>query len=80
MSRYTVTVNADSAAARALAESHGYTLGHLLDVGPRASFAYLTEGASSSEVIDRVFAQLEQVGAKPAGVRVSVRPVEVVKP
>ncbi len=89
MSKYQVTITATVATITALLEHHvevmaeSMVIGGISPVSDTAhtrSYTYTTEAASSSEVIDRVFAELEQVGVKPAGVRVSVRPVEAVKP
>lgn len=80
MSRYTVAITADSRVIVGLIGTAGEPRhGARVDL-TGSSYHYTAEGASSAEVIDQVFKQLEQVGAKPAGVRVSVRPVEVVKP
>jgi hypothetical protein len=77
---YAVTVTATRKTIVAFAGAQGYVLDESSLNDATQVYAYTTEAASSSEVIDRVFAELEQVGATPAGVRVSVRPVEAVKP
>lgn len=80
MSRYSVAITADSRVIVGLLGSVGPVRhGAQVDL-TGSSYHYTVEGASSAEVIDQVFAQLERVTDDPAGVRVSVRPVEVVKP
>lgn len=85
--KYQVAITAPAPTITALLDVHGYLVDREASIAEayanhahRPTFIYPAEGASSAEVIDQVFAELEQVGAKPAGVRVSVRPVEVVKP
>lgn len=77
---YAVNLTATRKTIVAFAGAQGYVLDLSSTSDAVQVYAYTTEAASSSEVIDRVFAELEQIGAKPAGVRVSVRPVEAVKP
>lgn len=85
--KYQVTITAPAPTITALLDVHGYLVDREASIAEayanpahRPTFIYQAEVASSAEVIDQVFAQLERVTDDPAGVRVSVRPVEVVKP
>lgn len=87
MSRYNVSISADSRVITRILDAHGYLVdreaSHAAAAAhpSRTTYFYPVEGESSADVIDRVFDELEGAGAKPAdAVRVSVRPVEAVKP
>ena len=77
--KYQVTITATTKVIYGLDTAGAVRHSARLD-GSFTTSTYLAEGTSSAEVIDQVFAQLERVTDDPAGVRVSVRPVEVVKP
>ena len=84
---YHVTIAADSRVITKVLDLHGYlvdreaSIAHAEAAPPtRSTYFYTSAADSSSEVIDRVFGELEAVGAAPAGLRVSVRPLEGFKP
>lgn len=81
MSRYNVSIRATTKTIYALGASAG-PVRHGASVSANGQvYAYTVEGESSADVIDRVFDDLEGAGATPSdAVRVSVRPVEAVKP
>lgn len=81
MSRYNVSISATSKTIYALGASTGPVRHGASVSGNGQIYSYTVEGESSADVIDRVFDELEGAGATPSdAVRVSVRPVEVVKP